>query len=89
MARGKNNTLEYDAALCNRCGMCAVVCPHGVFEVDDGAARMVDRAACMECGACSLNCEGGAIRVDSSVGCATAMIKAALTRRKGAVPCCG
>lgn len=95
MARGKANTLEYDPALCNRCGLCIVVCPHGVFADGDGAVRLVDRDACMECGACRLNCETGAIRVDSSVGCATAMMKAALIRRFGggergkAAPCCG
>lgn len=90
MARAKTNTLAYDAALCNRCGMCAIVCPHGVFEVNgDGAVRLVDRDACMECGACRLNCEAGAIKVNSDVGCAAAMIKAALTRREGTAPCCG
>jgi NAD-dependent dihydropyrimidine dehydrogenase PreA subunit len=88
MADTKLNTLEYDEALCNRCGMCSVVCPHRVFAQGDEAARLVDPDACMECGACALNCEPGAIKVDSDVGCASAMIVAALTRRKEAA-CCG
>ncbi|MEW6554002.1 MAG: ferredoxin family protein [Actinomycetota bacterium] len=88
MAKSKVNTLEYDPARCNRCGLCAVVCPHGVFENGgDGPARLVDRDSCMECGACRLNCEAGAIKVDSDVGCATAMIKAALLRRDEAACC--
>ncbi len=88
MARSKINTLAYDPALCNRCGMCTTVCPHGVFENGgDGAVRLVNRDACMECGACRLNCEAGAIKVDSDVGCAAAMIKAALLRREEAVCC--
>jgi NAD-dependent dihydropyrimidine dehydrogenase PreA subunit len=88
MARSRINTLEYDPALCNRCGLCAVVCPHGVFAAGDGeAARLVDRDACMECGACRLNCEAGAIKVDSDVGCAYAMMMAALLRRDEAVCC--
>ena len=89
MARGKTNTLEYDPALCNRCGLCTIVCPHGVFEDGDVAVRLVDRDACMECGACRLNCEAGAIKVDSDVGCAYAMMRAALTRRGEATCGCG
>ncbi len=89
MARGRINTLEYDPALCDRCGMCINACPHGVFEDGDGAVRLVDRDACMECGACRLNCEAGAIKVDSGVGCAFAMMKEALLRRKEAsCDCC-
>jgi len=92
MAKGRINTLEYDASLCNHCGLCTIVCPHGVFEDGDDAVRLVDRDACMECGACSLNCEASAIKVNSDVGCAYATMKAALTRRTGrdeAAPCCG
>jgi NAD-dependent dihydropyrimidine dehydrogenase PreA subunit len=87
MARSKTNTLEYDPALCNRCGLCTIVCPHGVFEDGDDAARLMDPDACMECGACRLNCEAGAIKVNSDVGCAYAMIMAALTRRSENVCC--
>jgi NAD-dependent dihydropyrimidine dehydrogenase PreA subunit len=87
MLNSKENTLEYDEDLCNRCGMCAIVCPHRVFAVGDKAARMVDKDSCMECGACQLNCSTGAIKVNSDVGCATAMMAAALTRKKQATCC--
>jgi NAD-dependent dihydropyrimidine dehydrogenase PreA subunit len=82
------NTLQYDSSLCVGCGMCAMVCPHGVFAVDHRAptAQLVRWEACMECGACQLNCPTGAIEVDSGVGCAAAMIRAALTGRE---PTCG
>jgi NAD-dependent dihydropyrimidine dehydrogenase PreA subunit len=76
------NTLRYDPELCINCGMCSAVCPHGVFAPDDYAVRLIRPTACMECGACQVNCPTGAIVVDSGVGCATAMIYAALTRRK-------
>jgi NAD-dependent dihydropyrimidine dehydrogenase PreA subunit len=88
MAYCKENTLEYDADLCNSCGICASVCPHGVFKADKGKARLVVAAECMECGACAMNCSTGAIKVDSDVGCAAAMMKAALMGR-GASSCCG
>ena len=82
------NTLQYDAGLCINCGMCATVCPHGVFTAGDGddVAQLVCWEACMESGACELNCPTGAITVDSGVGCAAAMIAAALT---GKEPTCG
>jgi NAD-dependent dihydropyrimidine dehydrogenase PreA subunit len=90
MSRTPINTLEYDEDLCNRCGMCAIVCPHRVFALGEKKARLVDEDSCMECGACELNCSGGAIKVDSDVGCASAMMMAAL-KGKGSkqAPCCG
>jgi len=49
--------------------------------------RLQRAEACMECGACQINCPTGAVTVDSGVGCAAAMIRAALTRQKEAT--CG
>jgi NAD-dependent dihydropyrimidine dehydrogenase PreA subunit len=76
------NTLQYDPQLCIGCEMCWIVCPHEVFASDNGLARLVHPEACMECGACQLNCPTGAITVESGVGCAAAMIRAALTGKK-------
>ena len=76
------NTLRYDPTLCTGCGMCATVCPHALFALNDHVAQLVYPAACMECGACQKNCPTGAIAVDSGVGCATAMIIAALSGKK-------
>jgi NAD-dependent dihydropyrimidine dehydrogenase PreA subunit len=90
------NTLQYDPALCIGCGVCSIVCPHGVFAMNGRAARLVYPQACMECGACQLNCPTGAIAVESGVGCAAAMIRAALTGSRevtyggeGESSCCG
>jgi NAD-dependent dihydropyrimidine dehydrogenase PreA subunit len=67
-------TLELDAAKCNGCGMCVIVCPHGVFEIREPKARIVDRDRCIECGACSMNCPAEAITVQAGVGCATGIL---------------
>ena len=73
------NTLVYDPALCNGCALCVAVCPHAVFEMDGRKAVLVRLSACMECGACQKNCIMNSIAVESGVGCASAMIRAALT----------
>jgi NAD-dependent dihydropyrimidine dehydrogenase PreA subunit len=78
------NTLVYTPELCNGCGMCVEVCPHAAFEMDGRLAVLIHPQNCMECGACMLNCVTGAIRVESGVGCATAMITAALRGQKEA-----
>ncbi|MFH2103645.1 MAG: mercury methylation ferredoxin HgcB [Chloroflexota bacterium] len=74
----ETNTLTYHPELCNGCALCVAVCPHAVFAMQAKRARMVRPQACMECGACQLNCATGAIQVESGVGCAAAMIQAAL-----------
>jgi NAD-dependent dihydropyrimidine dehydrogenase PreA subunit len=80
------NTLRYDSDTCIGCEMCAIVCPHGVFAMNGRIARLVAPDACMECGACQINCPVSAIEVNSGVGCAAAMIRAALTG-KGEATC--
>ena len=55
-------------------------------------ARLVHPDDCMECGACQINCPSGAIQVDSGVGCAIAMIRAALRGSQDVTcgpDCCG
>ncbi len=81
------NTLAYKPELCNGCGLCVAVCPHAVFAMNNRRAELARPQACMECGACQVNCVTGAIAVESGVGCATAMIVAALSRQKKAASC--
>ena len=71
-------TLKLDVEKCTGCGLCATVCPHRVFLVENRKARIVDRDACMECGACAKNCAFDAIAVRAGVGCATAILKGML-----------
>ncbi|MEL7654432.1 MAG: 4Fe-4S dicluster domain-containing protein, partial [Bacillota bacterium] len=49
-------TLKLESEKCTGCGMCANVCPHGVFAMEMKKAKIVDLDSCMECGACEKNC---------------------------------
>ena len=77
------NTLKYNEEKCINCGMCSVVCPHAVFAEGNESASLINSEACMECGACQLNCPVNAVTVDNGVGCAFAMMEAALRGEKG------
>jgi NAD-dependent dihydropyrimidine dehydrogenase PreA subunit len=71
-------TLSLDAEKCFGCGICLEVCPQGVLARDNRKIRIKDRDACMECGACAKNCPVEALKVRIGVGCAAAVINAAL-----------
>lgn len=73
-----DNTLQYHPDRCINCRRCTQVCPHGVFAEGKEHAELMQPSSCMECGACALNCPVQAIEVQSGVGCAWAMMSAAL-----------
>ncbi|WP_340818321.1 mercury methylation ferredoxin HgcB [Methanolobus sp. WCC4] len=90
----KENTLQYYPEKCINCLMCTKVCPHGVFtegEKGKGHVELTRPEKCMECGACAGNCPVEAIEVESGVGCAWAMIGAALKGKDmdSDAVCCG
>jgi NAD-dependent dihydropyrimidine dehydrogenase PreA subunit len=62
------SSLILDRDKCIGCGLCAEVCPHSVFELQDQKAQLVDLNACMECGACVTNCPTDAVKVNPGVG---------------------
>jgi len=80
-------TLRLDQEKCVACGMCLEVCPRAVLRLTNGTAAIVNRDACIECGACSRNCPVNALYVKTGVGCATAVINAALGRKKSSCCC--
>ncbi|NMB78664.1 MAG: ferredoxin family protein [Methanomicrobiales archaeon] len=83
-------SLAYDPARCINCKRCTQVCPHAVFTEGNDHAELKNPASCMECGACALNCPVQAITVQSGVGCAWAMIGAALRGKDMDTECsCG
>jgi ferredoxin len=84
------NTLRYYPDRCINCRRCTQVCPHRVFVEGAERVQLVRPSACMECGACALNCPVQAIEVQSGVGCAWAMISAALRGKDMDTECsCG
>ena len=79
-------TLMLDERKCTGCGMCLSVCPQPVLSMNNGKVEIMNRDACMECGACSRNCPTQALMVRPGVGCAAAVINAALGRKSSS--CC-
>jgi NAD-dependent dihydropyrimidine dehydrogenase PreA subunit len=77
----RENTLRYFPDRCINCRRCTQVCPHGVFAEGEYRAELTRPLKCMECGACARNCPVQAIDVQSGVGCASAMIRAALREK--------
>ena len=80
-------TLNLDREKCVGCGICLVVCPHEVLSMNNGNAIIQNRDQCMECGACSRNCPSEAVTVQAGVGCAAAVINAALGRNSSSCCC--
>jgi len=84
-------TLAVDAGACVGCGMCTLVCPHGVLALTKGKVAIQDRDGCMECGACATNCPVGAVTVTPGVGCAAYIIQTWIKGKKAEGPsaaCC-
>jgi ferredoxin len=80
-------TLRLDEAACVGCRMCETVCPHGVFAVERGKARILDKDVCMECGACARNCPSDALSVNPGVGCASYVIRSWIGGSKSFCTC--
>lgn len=80
-------TLKLNTDLCIGCGMCEIVCPHAVFEIEGNKAMIRDKDACMECGACAKNCPVDAISVNPGVGCAEYIIQTWFKKDKTSCGC--
>ncbi len=86
------STLTLSDLKCIGCGICTIVCPHGVFELKNHKALIIDRDGCMECGACANNCPENAIGVTPGAGCATYIIQTWIKGKEhaacGGIDCC-
>ena len=80
-------TLALDEEKCVGCGTCLMVCPHTVLRLNNGKVHIENSDACMECGACAMNCPTEALTVQKGVGCAAAVINAALGRQSSSCCC--
>ncbi len=76
------STLLMTQASCAGCGMCTLVCPHGVFKMVGKKSQIIDKDGCMECGACVLNCPTGSVAVTPGVGCAAYIIQTWIKGKK-------
>ncbi len=54
-------TSRIDEVACEKCGLCAKICPYGAIVWKKGEAATVVEAACAGCGACGATCQFGAI----------------------------
>ena len=86
------STLKLNQDTCTGCGTCTIVCPHGVFEIADRIAAVIDQDGCMECGACATNCPVEAIAVSPGVGCAAYIVQTWIKGKQasacGGLECC-
>lgn len=80
-------TLGLDEKKCMGCGICLLVCPHAVLDLNNGKIEIANRDACMECGACARNCPAEALSVRAGVGCAVAVVNSMLGRKKSSCCC--
>lgn len=80
------STLNLNRDKCTGCGKCIEVCPHKVFDLENGKSKIIEKDRCMECGACAKNCPLHTIEVKPGVGCAYAILMGWLT---GNEPSCG
>ena len=56
--------------LCNKCGLCAEVCPFGLPQLtDSGKYDIKNPELCTECSACKRNCPVNAIIMNEKKGC--------------------
>ena len=51
-------------SLCNKCGLCAEICPMDAIRLDDDGKPYLAYDECWYCGSCECDCPQEAIRVE-------------------------
>ena len=59
----ENRHIVLDRAVCRRCPAkpCLLVCPAGLYRLDEEGDMRFDYAGCLECGTCRVMCGSGGI----------------------------
>jgi 2-oxoglutarate ferredoxin oxidoreductase subunit delta len=59
------DNVKIDADLCTGCGVCTLMCPRGILEMDSetGVCKVTDQDKCDLAGGCEFQCPTGAITV--------------------------
>lgn len=64
-----NLKIYVDFNRCTGCGVCAEVCPFGLYSKDFTGKYTVNAALCTECSACKRNCPAEAVIMVEQQGC--------------------
>jgi ferredoxin-like protein FixX len=67
--------VKVDSNKCNGCELCYILCPTGVFEMENGKAKVKYLDLCAECGACFYICQVHAIDFSYPEGGAGIILK--------------
>lgn len=62
----KSPEITVNEELCDGCRLCFKVCPKGVFTIENGKAKVLNKMECIECSACYYQCPTEAIHHSSN-----------------------
>jgi len=57
-------TISIDTEQCESTGVCAMVCPEDIIEIQDSKPVVINNQACTSCFKCAESCISNAIYVD-------------------------
>jgi ferredoxin len=63
--------IEVNKEKCTECGLCAAVCPVGIFKKKDDKVIVIEKLIernCVQCGQCAVVCPSSAISLNGSAG---------------------
>jgi NAD-dependent dihydropyrimidine dehydrogenase PreA subunit len=55
--------IRVDPELCCGCGLCVIICPQGVFGLQEGVSQIETSETCLQCHLCEVACEYNAITI--------------------------